>query len=376
MNFLCLAAVVLCGMRFYAESKIWVVKGYDPGSCNQQSHLKEVLVKDRNDDDKILICVRENNVYKWTSLDGSNTLGEFINPAYDCSHVINQDPQAKDGFYWINLKVLDAKKIWCDMTTDDGGYALLGRKTTPETWTLPSNNTPVHPYGPPHWLSSIGDAQIMDFRVQIATSDNLKATKAHWSYRLKSKRPLKQLMQKSKDCGWSSAGIAHVAYVKDLQTDTIVSHNFSCSKFGYGHSPATGFGWVSMNECLGKPCPWGYAKKDKDSQHDYSGAFSYSVVEKISGMERGATAFIGCDGHKCCGCFGPLGGRKNYCSQSCNHAINGGTVTDKVFAWFWVRFSLPKSRIVWKKCMEYKAKGNNGKLVWYKFVGDSAVPVE
>jgi hypothetical protein len=26
--------------------------------------------------------------------------------------------------------------------------------------------------------------------------------------------------------------------------------------------------------------------------------------------------------------------------------------------------------------MEYKAKGNNGKLVWYKFVGGSAVPVE
>lgn len=64
------------------------------------------------------------------------------------------------------------------------------------------------------------------------------------SYRLKSKRPLKQLMQKSDDCGWSSAGISDVAYVKDLQTDTIVSHNFSCSKFGYGHFPATGFGWV------------------------------------------------------------------------------------------------------------------------------------
>jgi hypothetical protein len=26
--------------------------------------------------------------------------------------------------------------------------------------------------------------------------------------------------------------------------------------------------------------------------------------------------------------------------------------------------------------MEYKAKGHHGKLVWYKFVGGSAVPVE
>ncbi len=53
-------------------------------------------------------------------------------------------------------------------------------------------------------------------------------------------------MQKSKECGWSSAGIAGVTYVKDLQTDTIVSHNFSCSKFGFGYVPATGFGWVNI----------------------------------------------------------------------------------------------------------------------------------
>ena len=55
-----------------------MVKGYDPGSCNQQSHLKEVLVKDRNDDDKILICVRENNVYIWTSLDGEIYIDKII----------------------------------------------------------------------------------------------------------------------------------------------------------------------------------------------------------------------------------------------------------------------------------------------------------
>lgn len=66
------------------------------------------------------------------------------------------------------------------MTTDGGGYFLIGRKETPETWTVPSNADPLHPYGSPHWLSSVGDAPMMDFRIQVATSDNLKATKAHW----------------------------------------------------------------------------------------------------------------------------------------------------------------------------------------------------
>ena len=57
---------------------------------------------------------------------------------------------------------------------------LIGRKNTPVTWTLPSNNQTVHPYGEPHWSSSLGDAAILDFRIQMATSEDFKTTKAHW----------------------------------------------------------------------------------------------------------------------------------------------------------------------------------------------------
>ena len=43
---------------------------------------------------------------------GSSTVGEFINPAYDCSDVINQLQHASDGFYWITLGSLkSAKKV-------------------------------------------------------------------------------------------------------------------------------------------------------------------------------------------------------------------------------------------------------------------------
>ena len=76
---------------------------------------------------------------------------------------------------------------------------------------------------------------------------------------------------------------------------------------------------------------------------------------------------------KCCGCYGPVGGTKNYCAQNCQ-AINGGTVTKNVNTWFWVRSNLPKR--LWKKCMDYQVKGDDGKLISYKLVGHSVVPVK
>ena len=66
------------------------------------------------------------------------------------------------------------------MTTDGGGYILIGRKISPETWSVPSNDTPVHPYGSPHWLSAIGDAPILDFRIQVSKTENLQRSVSHW----------------------------------------------------------------------------------------------------------------------------------------------------------------------------------------------------
>ena len=71
-------------------------------------------------------------------------------------------------------------KVWCDMTTDGGGFMLVGRKNNSITWTVPSNDYPVEPFGSPHWSSALGDAPILDFGVQVATSEDFKETKAHW----------------------------------------------------------------------------------------------------------------------------------------------------------------------------------------------------
>ena len=65
------------------------------------------------------------------------------------------------------------------MTTDGGGLMLIGHKNDSITWTVPSNNKTVEPYGEPHWSSSLSDAPILDFRVQMATKEDFKATKAH-----------------------------------------------------------------------------------------------------------------------------------------------------------------------------------------------------
>jgi hypothetical protein len=46
------------------------VNSYDPGTCNSTSHGQEVLVKDRSDEEIIVICVKDKGFYQWKTLDG------------------------------------------------------------------------------------------------------------------------------------------------------------------------------------------------------------------------------------------------------------------------------------------------------------------
>ena len=66
------------------------------------------------------------------------------------------------------------------MSTDGGGYFLIGKKNDSVTWTVPSNDFPVEPYGEPHWASNLGDAPMLDFRVQMAKDEDFTKTIAHW----------------------------------------------------------------------------------------------------------------------------------------------------------------------------------------------------
>ncbi|CAB4015633.1 Hypothetical predicted protein, partial [Paramuricea clavata] len=91
-------------------TKAKLENGYDPGKCNQSNHARFIVVKDRENNDRLLICAEENDVYNWKTTDGSDPTGEFFNPAYDCLKILDKNPEAKDGFYWIKLSGIVPKK--------------------------------------------------------------------------------------------------------------------------------------------------------------------------------------------------------------------------------------------------------------------------
>ena len=66
------------------------------------------------------------------------------------------------------------------MSTDGGGYILIGRMNDTVTWDVPSSNKTVEPFGHSHWSSEMGDVSVLDFRIQVASDDDFQNTKAHW----------------------------------------------------------------------------------------------------------------------------------------------------------------------------------------------------
>ena len=57
---------------------------------------------------------------------------------------------------------------------------LVGYKNSPVSWTLPSNPKIVSPQGHPHWSSKFGNVQMLEFRIQVSTTNNFNDSKADW----------------------------------------------------------------------------------------------------------------------------------------------------------------------------------------------------
>ncbi|XP_028405295.1 uncharacterized protein LOC114527801 [Dendronephthya gigantea] len=347
---------------------------YNPGTCAKANRGELVLVKDRENKDTILVCTEDEGVYTWKTTDGSKPPGEYFNPGYDCLEILNQNTKAKDGFYWVDFHRPVPHKVWCDMSTDGGGYILIGIMNNTVTWNVPSRNSTVEPFGTPQFSSAFGDVSILDLRIQVATDAQYTQTIAHWSYRFKNKRSLKELlMVNDGGCSNHFPGIGDISYVKNLMTKEIASREFSCSVFGSYSHPSAMIGWSMMNSCLERPCSNGFAYHSLyPIQVDFSGGFSF-LAGNNSGMSDGLTAFFGCDKKKCCACYGPAGGSGVYCGKECK-VKKGGTITKNARARFWVRLNPPRK--VWEKCMEYKTEEENGDAAWYKLVGDRNIPVK
>ncbi|XP_028392647.1 uncharacterized protein LOC114517187 [Dendronephthya gigantea] len=331
-------------------------------ACSKAKEGNHTLYRKVSGDGGVAICLKNNGQYQWKFMDGTSTLGERFDPAKDCSDIVDNLPDAKDGFFWIKRAEGQVSKGYCDTHTDDGGYLLIGMKDSPVTWNVSTNQSPVHPTRYPHWSSNFGDVKVQDFAIQISTTKNFEDTKAHWSYRLKESRPLGNLFGiGSGGCTDFHSGIGNVSYVKDILTDTVVTKRFNCSKFGTDVI----FGWQRMNYCLRNQCPNGYAyiKELVNFKLDSHGSFSYSASSEFSGITHHSTAFVGCDSHKCCACFGPKGGRGHYCGRKCEVINEGTLLTGQVYVWYWIRTRMPKR--LWKRCMEFKKKTPAGKYETY-----------
>lgn len=246
--------------------------------CNETNRGVRRLHVNRMGNDKALICVKENSVYQWQFVDGSPTNGESVNPAKDCSDVVDNVPEAQDGFYWVSLNKQKPHQVWCDVKTDGGGFMLVGMKDSPVSWTVSSSSAPVDPQGPPHWSSVFGDVKILDFGIQVSTNSGFEKTKAHWLYRLNPKRALGNLFSVDKGgCSSIHPGIGNVTYIKDVLTQSVVTTNFQCSKFGPHTHPQ--LGWGRMNYCLRHDCKYGYAiLPGLLLQYDNFGSFRYVVI--------------------------------------------------------------------------------------------------
>ncbi|CAB4031341.1 Hypothetical predicted protein [Paramuricea clavata] len=78
----------------------------DPGQCDTSNHGEIKLVQDRLGADRVLMCTKENPTFLWKTIDGTSTVGEYFDPAIDCSDVVDRVPDAADGFYWISSKAI------------------------------------------------------------------------------------------------------------------------------------------------------------------------------------------------------------------------------------------------------------------------------
>ena len=73
ISFWCLAALAafpVFTMTLSQDQRLDVETGNDPGPCNKDNHGKLKLVKNREDDDRLLVCLQEKRVFNWKATDG------------------------------------------------------------------------------------------------------------------------------------------------------------------------------------------------------------------------------------------------------------------------------------------------------------------
>ena len=59
-----------CWSSHLEQGDVKILDGNDPGQCDKSNHAQEVLVRDRQNNEKILICSKNHGGYQWKTVDG------------------------------------------------------------------------------------------------------------------------------------------------------------------------------------------------------------------------------------------------------------------------------------------------------------------
>ncbi|XP_062512749.1 uncharacterized protein LOC134188597 [Corticium candelabrum] len=269
-----------------------------------------------------MICADlENGKYKWIEVmteSGIPTIGSSCRELKESIYSIF----LQDGLY----NLTDSKKrfvtVYCDMTTDGGGWLLIGKAFQPNMRNVRPTSKPLTLTSEQGWSNIFPSIIVNDFRVQFSTSRAMEDTKANWYYHFARPRPLAQLFTFGYRNGCGKDGITDIEYTVDIRGGTRNNYH-RCSAF----QDTSGNSFKAINNCF---------NSTSCSISSNDGSFSFHGQNALSGHNTYSTAFFGCDDNHCCACWGPAGGQKTYCYDNCQ-AANDGRRQSSGYAWFYVR---------------------------------------